>query len=492
MIKTRIHYALIDNPTSIFGSVGRCGSGYNTRWIDWSEQGRENLKNINDEWYERYDAITGHYTKLEESILKEGFRNPIVITCGKPYRRRMDFVDPHLRTKKDLLIMEGFDGGSRLWVAQKYNIPVPAIVNDRVGAFSNYPEIFNEKDLLQYYKDIPEYIDFSYRGVNCTKLQHAHLDNEYVDPENQASQIIPLWVELLRKYGYRPRVNSMHKKYLPDGDPEKGKKMALRRMGKRSVPVKQRTKFKRKQEEIQKMKIRKREEIMDEVKEEVILPSSEPQDLKSYDDIVADDWGRTAFVVGGGPSLKAFDWDLLGPDKFVVAINQSHKVLPDAQIVYFTDKKYWIGNKESLLSHNGILVKGSLNTSLEKVSERVKLMHLSGSTGIEKRINMLKHGSNSTYAVINMIAVHLGFKKIYLMGVDMKWKSKGDKSNTHWHEGYKRLTPEGAYKKMMANFATLVNPLKEMEVEVINLINPKCPSALKCFETKNLNEIFGE
>jgi hypothetical protein len=502
MGNTDVRFVIIDDPNSIFGSVGRCGSGYNTRWNDWSEQGIENIKNLNDEWYKRYDAITEHYTKLEESILKEGFRNPIILTCGRPFNRRQSFIPPELRQKKDLLIMEGFDGGSRLWVAQKYNIPVPCIINDRTGKYADYPELFKKEDILKYYKDPPEYINFSYKGVTCTKIKHSHLDNEFVDPEKQAEKIIPLWVELMKKYGYRPRVNKMHRKYIKRVYTPK---LATEHLNKYNFRGKQPARLDEKGKPVIPLRIRTKDDIIDvrkeiehankkgiviNKKEEVKEPVIE---LGNYDDVDASDWDRTAYVVAGGPSLEGFDWDLLGKDKFVVAINQSHRVLPDAQIVYFTDRKYWRGNRESLLNHKGILIRGVLGSgNKEEKHHRIRFMHLTGSTGLEKTSGKLKHGSNSTYAVINMLAVHLNFNKIYLMGVDMRWAKKGKKDTTHWHEGYKAVTPESAYGRMIANFATLVTPLKDADVEVINLVNPKCPSKLKCFKTKELNEIFGE
>lgn len=214
MRRTEVRFVVIEDANSILGSVGRCGSGYNTRWDDWSEQGRENIKKINDEWYERYDRITQHYTNLEKSILEKGFRNPILITCGKPFNRTLDFIPPELRNKVDLLIMEGYDGGSRLWVAQKHNLPVPCIVNDRIGKFYEHPKIETRAQLLKYYQDVPGYISFGGQGLSVTKIHHSHMDNKYVNPEEQAAQIIPLWFDLMTKYGYKPEVRPQHYKYL--------------------------------------------------------------------------------------------------------------------------------------------------------------------------------------------------------------------------------------------------------------------------------------
>jgi hypothetical protein len=110
--------------------------------------------------------------------------------------------------------MEGYDGGSRLWVAQKHNLPVPCVVNDRTGKFNAHPKIETREQLLKYYQDVPGYISFGGEGLSVTKIHHSHMDNKYVDPEEQAAQIIPLWFDLMTKYGYKPEVRPQHQKFL--------------------------------------------------------------------------------------------------------------------------------------------------------------------------------------------------------------------------------------------------------------------------------------
>jgi hypothetical protein len=188
-------------------------------------------------------------------------------------------------------------------------------------------------------------------------------------------------------------------------------------------------------------------------------------------------YNNACYIVAGGPSLKDFDWNKL-KGQFVIAINRSYEVLPEAQIVYFTDKDYWLRHKEAMLQHKGQLMRGALNPAKEEQHPDVILWHLTGATGLETNPGCLKHGSNSTYAATNLAAVHLNFKRIYLLGVDMKWGTAGDKSTSHWHDGHKRIDAESGYKNMINNWQTIVAPLKELGVEVWNA-NPN--SALNCF-----------
>lgn len=192
------------------------------------------------------------------------------------------------------------------------------------------------------------------------------------------------------------------------------------------------------------------------------------------------------YIVGGGPSLKQFNWDCL-KGKFVIAINRSYEVLPDAQILYFTDNDYWVRHKEAMLRHGGKLFRGvtKFNDSHPKVTE----WFLTGEKGLESGSGKLRHGRNSTYAAINLAGIHLEFKKIYLLGIDMQWGKKGDKKTSHWHDGHKRVDSENIYKMMSANFVKVAPQLKQKGIEVVNV---NTGTSLKAFPTITYEDLFGE
>ena len=208
----------------------------------------------------------------------------------------------------------------------------------------------------------------------------------------------------------------------------------------------------------------------------------------SLDPEIVEKYDRTAYIVGGGPSLKGFKWELLD-DKFVVAINRAYEVLPNAQIVYFTDKDFWDRHKNAMLEHKGQLIRGALVPEREPYNEHVRMFRLTKRNGYVKEKGCIAHGSNSTYAALNMLAAHLGFKKIYLLGIDMKWGQKGNKGTSHWHDGHRRIDPESGYQGFMRNFDTLKKPLKEAGVKVLNI---NSGSALKTFKQVTFEEVFGD
>ena len=100
----------------------------------------------------------GFYKKLEISILKEGFRNPILVVTG--WSGDLDVVD-HNSDKIHCLTI----GGSRLWIAQKHGLDIPCIVADYVERFKDAPLIDSVDEVFDYYKDKPELMTFGSSSI---------------------------------------------------------------------------------------------------------------------------------------------------------------------------------------------------------------------------------------------------------------------------------------------------------------------------------------
>lgn len=203
----RVRYVMIP-AKEIFGMVGRSGGGYNTIWSDWSDEGRRKRECIMREYEQGLDAICGHYQKLEKSILKEGVRNPLVVTCGYPRKRRMEHLPPEMRKMlpEHLLLLETTMGGSRLHVCQKHDMKIPCLVNDWTGRFRDEVLVADERSAIQYYKDPPQSIlmhpNFGLiESFDKNKVGH-HLGTEWSEDKIMPLRA-PLWIGLMNKYGYR-------------------------------------------------------------------------------------------------------------------------------------------------------------------------------------------------------------------------------------------------------------------------------------------------
>lgn len=191
----------------MFGSVGRSGGGYNTVWSDWTDEGRKKRDQIMSEYEEAMNDLCGHYNKLEVSMLSEGMRNPLIITCGPPRKRSWEHIPPEMHSwpQKDLLLMETTTGGSRLWVAQKHNMIIPCIVNDWVGRFNNYKSIATVEQAKSYYKDPPKSLAFNtnlglVEGFDMGKIGY-HLGPDWKEDVLMPSRA-PIWVSIMAKHGY--------------------------------------------------------------------------------------------------------------------------------------------------------------------------------------------------------------------------------------------------------------------------------------------------
>jgi hypothetical protein len=201
----KVYYDILD-PNKIFGMVGRCGGGYNTVWEDWTPEGRAARENIMREYEEGLNKICGHYDKLEKSILAEGFLNPLIITCGTPRRKLVRHLPQEVlvKPKEKWLLLEGVTGGSRLWVAQKHNIPVPCIINDFTGNYRSGSRILSVEQARSFFRDKNMTLSLTTQGI--TEAYHNKKTSYHLGPEWNEEDIVkqraPLWISTMNKYGY--------------------------------------------------------------------------------------------------------------------------------------------------------------------------------------------------------------------------------------------------------------------------------------------------
>jgi hypothetical protein len=158
--------------------------------------------------------------------------------------------------------------------------------------------------------------------------------------------------------------------------------------------------------------------------------------------------------------------------------------------MYFCDAKWWQQSmaanrrsKDNSYSFHDAIYKGWWWTVSQDFADhpQVNMLRLTGQQGLEPEPTGLRTGSNSGYQAINL-AVHLGAKKIVLLGYDMK-QARG---RNNWHDEPRPHASQDVYEQsMLPHFASLVDPLRELGVEVINATPD---SALECFPKATLAE----
>ena len=167
-LKYKIRYAVLD-PNTIFNMCGPTHGGP----LNWDEKGLRKRQEYADWYVKKMNDRNGFFTRLEASILDQGFRNPILVNAGFCQPRKVDWLPPEMQADPKSILFTHSNGGSRLWVAAQHNLEVPCIVSDFIGRFGNEPEIKTEKELLTYYKDDPRGIVFGEYGITIKTLRFS-------------------------------------------------------------------------------------------------------------------------------------------------------------------------------------------------------------------------------------------------------------------------------------------------------------------------------
>jgi hypothetical protein len=179
---------------------------------------------------------------------------------------------------------------------------------------------------------------------------------------------------------------------------------------------------------------------------------------------VEPEWcGESVAILGCGPSRAAVDVALLREHcDHVIAINDSFRVAPWADILYFCDLKWWTTRGSDVQR----VFRGRIVT-LENEIPGVLRLHNSGATGLDPDPTCLRHGSNSGYQTIHL-AYHLGAMLITLVGYDMRIV---DGRMHAEHRPERQSTREFAallHHAMLPKFDTIAQPLADAGVQVIN------------------------
>ena len=200
--------------------------------------------------------------------------------------------------------------------------------------------------------------------------------------------------------------------------------------------------------------------------------------------------GRRCFIVGGGPSLKDFDWDLLRGE-ISIGINRAFEFF-DPTLLFSMDNRFWMWIERGLFGDKVMNrfreyrygLKVWVDVVSAAYSEDIITVPCKGSgVGIwsESLEEGVGTGANSGYAALNL-AYLLGANPIYLLGFDMQGDPKTGLQR-HFHDGYPNMQKLNVYYRFNNEFKKIAAPaLRNANREVINL-NPK--SDMTCFPRKN-------
>lgn len=182
-------------------------------------------------------------------------------------------------------------------------------------------------------------------------------------------------------------------------------------------------------------------------------------------------------IIGGGPSLKPMieSGELAqlardaGPNVRWVAVNNSYKIAPWADLLHFADCQWWRWNGKDVLANwpNWKLLT-TATSDITHVNDR-RIMRFWRDRDAFNQDRRKLHGWDSgTQAVC--LSRHLGAKKIVLFGFDMQ---PGPKGETQWHNEHQRTTEKSNYKKKFApGLERVVKALAAEKIEIVRATNP--------------------
>jgi len=182
------------------------------------------------------------------------------------------------------------------------------------------------------------------------------------------------------------------------------------------------------------------------------------------------DWaGKPCVVVGGGPSLRGFDWSKLDGIRTIgcnfSCPNPTITITHDANFVRPAPR----GHFEEWMKIPGLHV--HVNRQLQKEVPGVVFINHLTEYSKDWRFGLYA-GSNCGIAGINL-ADTLRSNCVYLLGFDMSGENG---LSANWHDKYVRKSNESIYERFMRDMTAIED---KITTHVIN-ITPR--SRLNCFE----------
>lgn len=224
--------------------------------------------------------------------------------------------------------------------------------------------------------------------------------------------------------------------------------------------------------------------------------------------------GEEVYIIGGGPSLLSFDWDLIR-GKFTIGCNSNFVLGSDiVKLVLFCDTRWWkeigqpgmggdqewwdkVGEKKfseqfspTLIlrardGYGGLVVGSHDELSKDRTPWLLHMPRHHSKEACTRGALTLFH--NTGAAAINL-ALILGAKKVFLLGFDMKLGGNGE---ANWHHLRWQGPQADSYPIFLQQMKTMPASIARHfpGVEVINVTND---SKLDIFPKEGLAEHFNK
>ena len=197
--------------------------------------------------------------------------------------------------------------------------------------------------------------------------------------------------------------------------------------------------------------------------------------------------GQDVFIIGGGDSLRDFDWLLLHRE-LTIGCNNAYthgsrvcKICLFGDNKWFEDPKY--KHKEKLAQFKGVV----FTCSPHLLHSKIPWLWTVPREKQGLRTNALGWNGNTGASAVNL-ALILGAKRVFLLGFDMQL-SDGGKPN--WHDDLIDKTNPDAYRRFLKHFRKVAADLP-VRFPGRKIININANSALDLFPKLNPDSFWVE
>lgn len=173
---------------------------------------------------------------------------------------------------------------------------------------------------------------------------------------------------------------------------------------------------------------------------------------------------RTVYIIGGGPSLRSVNVEELRGER-VIAVNNAYKLGNWIDVLYYGDCRWLAWHKDQVRAFAGLKITScdQHDSNLGRALNIKVVRKRNSPIGIQRDPGMLGWNRSSGACAINL-AVHLGARRIVLLGYDMR-KIDGA---SNWHADHPNAEAHDPYAKFLEPFPAIARDLAALGIDCIN------------------------
>jgi len=170
--------------------------------------------------------------------------------------------------------------------------------------------------------------------------------------------------------------------------------------------------------------------------------------------------GATVFILGGGPSLRGFDFSRLAGRR-VIAVNEAIKHYPNADLLYFWDDTWFIKNRGIVHYRQGLTATGSRVAAASQ--PRLRRVDIQPAAPLQMCCQAVRKGRSSGHTAV-ALAVACGAARVVLLGYNMRLVD----GRSHYHDAYAARDPERMSGEWLPAFGGWHAEAQAIGCEIVN------------------------